>query len=107
MNNFAFEKGYCEYRLNQPDIALKTVENCGISPLTPALKELKAQILYRLEKYEECFDSYRDLIKNTDDDYDEERTTNLSAVAANLAIEGSVILIKFINNFFLQFVYFI
>lgn len=100
MSNFAFEKGYCEYRLNQPDIALKTVENCGISPLTPALKELKAQILYRLEKYEECFDSYRDLIKNTDDDYDEERTTNLSAVAANLAIEGSVI---YSNHIYIYF----
>lgn len=47
-------------------------------------------MLYRLEQFEDCFDAYRDIIKNTDDDYEEERTTNLSAVVANLSIEGSV-----------------
>jgi len=44
-----------------------------------------------LERFEECFDAYRDVIKNTNDDYDDERATNLSAVAANLAIEESVL----------------
>lgn len=33
---------------------------------------------------------YRDIIKNTEDDYEDERETNLSAVIANLYIEGSV-----------------
>lgn len=65
--------------------------------MTPQVKELYAQVLYRLERYEECFDVYRDIIKNTDDEYEEERTTNLSAVVANLAIDGSVI------SFFLIF----
>lgn len=41
-------------------------------------------------RYEECFDVYRDIIKNTEDDYEDERETNLSAVIANLYIEGSV-----------------
>lgn len=43
------------------------------------LKELKAQILYRMEEYHECVKVYRDIIKNTNDDYENERQTNLSA----------------------------
>lgn len=44
---------------------------------------------FRLEQYESSFDLYKDIIKNTNDDYDEERKTNLSAVAAQLVSEGS------------------
>nr|CAD7568768.1 unnamed protein product [Timema californicum] len=77
-----FEKAYCQYRLNQPQEALKTLDS-GLT-LSSKLKELKAQILYRLERYEECFDVYRDIIKNSNDDYEEERETNLSAVIANI-----------------------
>ena len=40
--------------------------------------------LYRLEEYSECYELYRDLIKNCDDDFDEERETNLTAVLASL-----------------------
>lgn len=89
--NLIFEKAYSEYRLNQPQHAYKTISNSGINPLPPNLKELKAQILYRLEQFEDCFDLYKDLIKNTHDDYDAERTTNLSAAIANFSVEGSVI----------------
>merc|ERR1712071_429426 len=53
------------------------------------LKELKAQILYRMERYSECLDLYKDLIKNTHDDYEAERETNLSAVVANLSLDGA------------------
>lgn len=41
-------------------------------------------------RYEECFDVYRDIIKNSTDDYEEERETNLAAVVANLCLENSV-----------------
>ncbi|MGH0137786.1 UNVERIFIED_CONTAM: hypothetical protein FKN15_025205 [Acipenser sinensis] len=41
--------------------------------------------LYRLERYEECLTVYRDLIRNSQDDYEEERKTNLSAVVAALS----------------------
>lgn len=58
--------------------------------LDQKLKELKAQILYRLEQYEDSFDVYRDIIKNSSDDYEDEREANLSAVVANLCIEKSV-----------------
>ena len=47
--------------------------------------DLKAQVLYRLEEFEQCYGVYKDLIKSTDDKYDTERMTNLSAVTANMA----------------------
>ncbi|XP_054843009.1 signal recognition particle subunit SRP72 [Eublepharis macularius] len=76
----AFEKAYCEYRLNRIDNALKTIQ--GASQQTDKLKELYGQVLYRLERYDDCLAVYRDLIRNSQDDYEEERKTNLSAVVA-------------------------
>ncbi|KAH0628515.1 hypothetical protein JD844_009816 [Phrynosoma platyrhinos] len=76
----AFEKAYCEYRLNRIENALKTIE--GVSQQTNKLKELYGQVLYRLERYDDCLAVYRDLIRNSQDDYEEERKTNLSAVVA-------------------------
>lgn len=91
LNQLVFERAYIQYRLNQPEKALKTIDNCDLKPLPDNLKELRAQVLYRLEMFDECFDAYKNIIKNSSDDYEDERATNLSAVAANLAIEGSVI----------------
>ncbi|KAJ6653621.1 hypothetical protein lerEdw1_009055 [Lerista edwardsae] len=76
----AFEKAYCEYRLNRIENALKTIQ--GASQQTDKLKELYGQVLYRLECYDDCLAVYRDLIRNSQDDYEEERKTNLSAVVA-------------------------
>ncbi|XP_049277441.1 signal recognition particle subunit SRP72 [Anopheles funestus] len=94
-----FEKAYSEYRLNRAEDAFRTIQSTlstgagggGVDPwagLAPNLKELLAQILYRLERFDECFDLYRNIIKNTHDDYDDERRTNMSAVAANRCIVG-------------------
>ncbi|NWI57371.1 SRP72 protein, partial [Calyptomena viridis] len=76
----AFEKAYCEYRLNRIESALKTIQ--GASQQTDKLKELYGQVLYRLERYDDCLAAYRDLIRNSQDEYEEERKTNLSAVVA-------------------------
>uniref|UniRef100_A0A8C5RVP1 Signal recognition particle subunit SRP72 n=1 Tax=Laticauda laticaudata TaxID=8630 RepID=A0A8C5RVP1_LATLA len=76
----AFEKAYCEYRLNRIENALKTIQ--GATQQTNKLKELYGQVLYRLERYDDCLAVYRDLIRNSQDDYEEERKTNLSAVVA-------------------------
>ncbi|KAL2077696.1 hypothetical protein ACEWY4_027200 [Coilia grayii] len=76
----AFEKAYCEYRLNRVENALKTIESA--SEQSNKLKELYGQVLYRLERYEECQEVYNDLIRNSVDEYEEERKTNLSAVVA-------------------------
>ena len=44
--------------------------------------------LYRLENYSDCFDLYRDLVKNSQDDYEEERETNLASLLASLQTWG-------------------
>ncbi|XP_072292448.1 signal recognition particle subunit SRP72 [Eucyclogobius newberryi] len=78
-----FEKAYCEYRLNRVESALKTIENAAEQ--TDKLKELYGQVLYRLERYDECKAVYTDLIRNSQDEYEEERKTNLSAVVAAMS----------------------
>ena len=44
-----FEKAYAQYRLNQTVTALATISSSD--DLSNKNKELKAQILYRLERY--------------------------------------------------------
>ncbi|XP_013184409.1 signal recognition particle subunit SRP72 [Amyelois transitella] len=78
-----FEKAYTQYRLNCPNDALQTVDNAP--EMTPALKELRAQILYRLEQYQDCYNLYREIVKNTTDEYEDERQANMASVVANLA----------------------
>ncbi|KAI3351062.1 hypothetical protein L3Q82_005629 [Scortum barcoo] len=78
-----FEKAYCEYRLNRVESALKTIE--GAAEQTDKLKELYGQVLYRLERYNECKSVYTDLIRNSQDEYEEERKTNLAAVVASMS----------------------
>ncbi|XP_076359080.1 signal recognition particle subunit SRP72-like [Tachypleus tridentatus] len=78
-----FEKAYCLYRLNKIKEAwalLKDEKNASFK-----IKELTAQVLYRLEKYEKCFEAYRELVKNSEDDFEEERETNLAAVIASMS----------------------
>ncbi|XP_014226163.1 signal recognition particle subunit SRP72 [Trichogramma pretiosum] len=82
-----FEKAYCLYRLNQVSEAYKIIENIQNPSLK--IKELKAQILYRLEMYEDCFAMYREIIKNSNDEYEDERETNLAAVCVHLAMSDS------------------
>nr|KAG5711405.1 hypothetical protein BaRGS_025832 [Batillaria attramentaria] len=77
-----FEKAYCEYRLNRTQDALATLRS--VTAPDVRTKELLAQVLYRLEEYEECYDLYKDLLKNTEDDFDVERQTNFAAVVAAL-----------------------
>ncbi|XP_052751250.1 signal recognition particle subunit SRP72 [Galleria mellonella] len=96
-----FEKAYAQYRLNTPKEALQTVDSAP--ELTPALKELRAQILYRLEQYQECYNLYREVVKNTTDDYEDERKANMAAVVANLAaLNPSADLPQFTGNTYEQ-----
>uniref|UniRef100_A0A8D3C1R3 Signal recognition particle subunit SRP72 n=1 Tax=Scophthalmus maximus TaxID=52904 RepID=A0A8D3C1R3_SCOMX len=78
-----FEKAYCEYRLNRVESSLKTIE--AAAEQTDKLKELYGQVLYRLERYSECKSVYTDLIRNSQDEYEEERKTNLAAVLAAMS----------------------
>lgn len=82
VGDVTFEKAYCLYRLNDIKEAWKLLN--GMPSQSFRIKELKAQVLYRLENYQDCFEVYKDLIKNSEDDYEEERETNLAAVVACL-----------------------
>uniref|UniRef100_A0A1A7YYU5 Signal recognition particle subunit SRP72 n=2 Tax=Iconisemion striatum TaxID=60296 RepID=A0A1A7YYU5_9TELE len=82
-SDVVFEKAYCEYRLNRVESSLKTIESAPEQ--TDKLKELYGQVLYRLERYEECKSVYTDLIRNSQDEYEEERKTNLAAVVAAMS----------------------
>lgn len=50
--------------------------------------------LYRLERYNECKSVYTDLIRNSQDEYEEERKTNLAAVVAAMSQWESTPLVK-------------
>ncbi|CAL4123366.1 unnamed protein product [Meganyctiphanes norvegica] len=84
-DQLAFEKAYCLYRKNNIHGAWETIST--LSDPLPQARELKAQILYRLERYDECYDMYRDILRNTSDDFDLERQTNMAAVCVNRATE--------------------
>ncbi|XP_076067032.1 signal recognition particle 72 [Oratosquilla oratoria] len=83
----AYEKAYCLYRLNKVEDAWKAIGASADDSMR--MKELKAQILYRLERYDECYNTYRDIIRSTSDDFEDERKTNMSAVVTNRLLEGS------------------
>ncbi|KAG1678671.1 Signal recognition particle subunit SRP72 [Nymphon striatum] len=80
-----FEKAYCYYRLNNIKEALSTLKQ--IKNPSQRETELKAQILYRLEDYQECYKLYKEMIKDSADDYEEERETNFAAVVAGVIKE--------------------
>ncbi|KAJ8923698.1 hypothetical protein NQ315_010279 [Exocentrus adspersus] len=83
LQSLIFEKAYCYYRANKPEDALNTIDQSE-EEIDFRVKELRAQILYRLEKFNEASELYHEIIKNADDDYEDERYTNLSAVMVYL-----------------------
>ncbi|CAH1103592.1 unnamed protein product [Psylliodes chrysocephalus] len=90
LQGLIFEKAYSYYRANKPEEALKTIESSE-EELDYRIKELKAQILYRLEKYNDSTKMYHEIIKNThNDDYEDERYTNLSAAMVHLSAEETI-----------------
>lgn len=95
-----FERAYCLYRCNKSQQALTIIDE--LEELTVDLEELRAQILYRLDRFAEAFEIYRKLIKLSNDDYKDERDTNLGA---SLAYSGnSLIVRKIITNRNIQYI---
>lgn len=80
-----FERAYCEYRENDLVAALNTLSACEES--TVRLNQLRGQVLYRMERYSEAFELFKDVVKNTDDDFNDERQTNLVAVQAQIQFQ--------------------
>lgn len=79
-NHVIYEKAYVEYRLNRVSDASKTLESADHNDIN--VLELKAQVHYRKEEFEEAYNCLRKVIRNSHDDYGEERLTNLTAIAA-------------------------
>uniref|UniRef100_A0A1I8FJ88 Signal recognition particle subunit SRP72 n=1 Tax=Macrostomum lignano TaxID=282301 RepID=A0A1I8FJ88_9PLAT len=79
-----FERAYCEYRLNRLAEALASLENCD----SLRDQELRAQVLYRLERFNESLALYRSLVRNCADDYGEEREANMAAACAARCLFG-------------------
>jgi len=79
-----FEKAYCEYSLNKVDECLATLDQ--LDDADTRKKELRAQAFYKKELYSDCYGVYIDLIKNVQDDFEEERATNLTAALAALKL---------------------
>ena len=90
LNELVFEKAYCLYRTNNPVETLKTIQS--VENLDNKLLELKAQVLYRLEYFEEAFDVYRKISKSFRDEYSDERDANMSAA---LVYAGSDKIVRF------------
>jgi len=86
--DLTFEESYCLYRLNKPEEALAIIEESGKK--SEKIRELQAQIYYRMEMYQEAYDLYRDIMKNTNDDFEKERLTNLQATA--VYVEGAQVM---------------
>ncbi|CAL8087023.1 unnamed protein product [Orchesella dallaii] len=81
-----FEKAYCYYRLNDIKTAKEVLDKCEDSTRK---RELMTQILYRMEMYEKAYDSCKEVIRVGEDEYDEERQTNLAAIKACLVGSGT------------------
>merc|ERR1711953_446552 len=85
--DLTFGESYCLYRLNKPEEALAIIEENGGAGKSEKIRELQAQIYYKLEMYQEAYNLYRDIMKNTNDDFEQERLTNMQATA--VYVEGA------------------
>jgi len=65
----------------------EVLDSCGESI---GKRELMTQILYRMELYDEAYNSCKELIQVAKDGYHEERQANLAAINASLIGTGSV-----------------
>ncbi|KAI1708390.1 SRP72 RNA-binding domain-containing protein [Ditylenchus destructor] len=77
-----FEQAYIFYRRNMNREALREIKKGDQNEVR--FMELKAQLLYRLERGEEALELFEKIISMHSDDYDDTRRANLMAVMALL-----------------------
>ncbi|KAL3090848.1 hypothetical protein niasHS_007223 [Heterodera schachtii] len=82
----SFEKAYAFYRKKNDTAALGVIRKLDGS--VPRVMELKAQILYRMEQYQEALELFKKLIRTHSDEFDDIRRANLIAVKARLQSQG-------------------
>ncbi|KAF9922941.1 Signal recognition particle core component [Linnemannia zychae] len=96
---FVFEKAYCLYRTNQLndgatliETTRKQIQSTG-GQLPWDLRHLEAQMLYRMERYQECIELYAGMLKDTpksDDSYND-ILTNFNACKAAVLYSGKTL----------------
>ena len=74
---YLFEKAYCQYRLEKYKESQQLLSKLPQSD--PHVRELQAQIFYRLEEYQEATTKYVGLIKDCSDSFSSERAANYAA----------------------------
>ncbi|KAG0011232.1 Signal recognition particle core component, partial [Entomortierella chlamydospora] len=94
---FVFESAYCLYRTNQLAEGARLIENrrqelqsSGNGTLSWNLRHLEAQMLYRMERYQDCIERYAGMLKDTpktDDSYND-ILTNFNACKAAVLYAG-------------------
>jgi len=85
----AFEKAYSLYKLFKNEEALNTINSAEDASPEAKLKldELKGQVLYRLDQFEDARNIYKNLMRETTDDYDQDRQVNLLACEAGISMD--------------------
>lgn len=74
---YLFEKAYCQYRLEKYKESQELLSK--LSQSDPHVRELQAQIFYRLEEYQNATSAYVGLIKDCSDNFSGERAANYAA----------------------------
>ncbi|KAG0332212.1 hypothetical protein BG004_001348 [Podila humilis] len=96
---FVFEKAYCLYRTNQLNDGATLIENrrnelkAKGQALSWDLRHLEAQMLYRMERYQECMELYYEMLKDTsksDEGYND-ILTNFNACKAAVLYSGETL----------------
>lgn len=72
--------------MERNDDALEALTACDKSD--HRAQELRAQLYYRLDRFQEALEIFRDLLRNHSDSYDDERKANYLAVVAQLEAMG-------------------
>ncbi|KAF9434947.1 Signal recognition particle core component [Entomortierella beljakovae] len=92
-----FEKAYCLYRTNQLTDGSLLIENrrkeLQSQQLPWNLRHLEVQMLYRMERYQECIELYAGMLKDTpksDDSYND-ILTNFNACKAAVLYSGEAL----------------
>ncbi|VDN03184.1 unnamed protein product [Thelazia callipaeda] len=86
MGECLFEKAYILYRLQDDAGALEALDKASFDDYR--CMELKAQLLYRRERFNEASSIFTALLKDHSDDYDAERCANMTATTAHLQASG-------------------
>jgi signal recognition particle subunit SRP72 len=86
LGDCTFEKAYCLFRMQKLDDVMTTLSSAESTDESAVnMIELKAQVLYRQEKYADATANYKVLMASHDDDYTRERSTNMFATYAGSA----------------------